>query len=256
MRAVRTATAPEIATGRKSFSVPGPCSGSSPSLRSYLGGQNFQQLVAHAGNVASSHGQDGVSRFGDLPEHAWDIALVGYVVDLGSRTGANGALADRVHDELAAQSWFGHLARTVNVGHEDGVREGEGLAELAVEGTGARVAVRLEDRYHSAILRAGRLRHLQSHRELRRVVGVVVDDPDLTTLPFQLETPPHTAEIFEAYGGRVGVMAQPTGDARRRQRIKDVVPPCDPELDRTPLFAAFEEGVGAGGEYLRAKVSR
>jgi hypothetical protein len=51
-------------------------------------------------------------------------------------------------------------------------------------------------------------------------------------------------------------VAEPAGDARRRQRIKDVVPPRDRELDRAPLFTTFEEGVGAGGEYLRAKVSR
>jgi hypothetical protein len=50
-------------------------------------------------------------------------------------------------------------------------------------------------------------------------------------------------------------VAEPAGDTRRRQGIKDVVPPRDPELDRASLLVTFEESVGVGGEYLRAKVS-
>ena len=69
--------------------------------------------------------------------------MVGDVVNIG----AGRSLTDGVYDKLAVYSRLRHLARSIDIGNEDGVRKGESLTKLAVEGTSARIAVRLKDCY-------------------------------------------------------------------------------------------------------------
>src|SRR5947209_19055157 len=128
-QAVRAATVAEIASGRSNLC--GHCrrSGRTKKVR-FLLAQHRQQLVAYPGDVTGTHSQDGVFRLSDGTEHAGDIVMVWYVVDLRVRR----TLANSVHDELTAHSGLRHLTRPVYVGDENGVREGKGFAKLAVEG--------------------------------------------------------------------------------------------------------------------------
>src|SRR3712207_2993412 len=142
--------------------------------------------------------------------------LVGDVVDVG----ADRAFAKSIHDKLAAHARLRHLASAITFGYEDSIREGEGLTKLAVEAAGARVAVRLEDRYQTTLGRARCTGYLEGRRELCRVVGVIVYDPDLGTLPFELKASPHAREALEARGGVVSVVAEPAGHAGRGQRVQ------------------------------------
>jgi hypothetical protein len=45
------------------------------------------------------------------------------------------------------------------------------------------------------VLTPGRPRHLEGCRELRRMVGIVVDDADLAALPLELKSAPDTGEV-------------------------------------------------------------
>src|SRR4051794_13204016 len=137
--AVRMATLVEIARGRSNLCGENCRRSGRTKEVWFLLAQHRQQVVAYPGDIAGTHSQDGVFRLSDCTKHTRDVVLVRYVVDVRARR----TLANGIHDELAAHPGLRHLARTVHVGDENGVREGECLAKLAVEGTGTRVAVRL-----------------------------------------------------------------------------------------------------------------
>src|SRR5829696_7212706 len=153
--------------------------------------QELQQLFARPRDVPRAEREHDVSPLGDLAQDLRYVVLLGDVVHVG----VSARLADGVHYQLAVHPGLGHLARAVDFGYEYRVRGGEGAAELAVELAGARVAVRLEDRDDPAARRCRRPGGLERCGELRGVVGVVVEYPDLRPLSLELEAAPHTAEV-------------------------------------------------------------
>ena len=114
-----------------------------------------------------------------------------HVADLGRVS----ARRDRVGDEPTGDARKRRLPGGVDVGHDDHVDAVERARELAGEGRGPRVAVRLEDR-HDAVPAPGPRRR-DHGGDLAGEVCVVVDERGAAELASELEAARHAGEPCE-----------------------------------------------------------
>src|SRR5919199_4696799 len=110
--------------------------------------QQVQQFLTGLRDIPGAEREHQVSPLGDVAQHARYIVLLGDVVDVG----VVARLTDGVNDQLPVYAWLGHLARAVDLGDENRVGGGEGLAEPPVEFARAGVAVRLGNPHGTAPL--------------------------------------------------------------------------------------------------------
>ena len=146
---------------------------------------------------------------------------------------------DLVDDRLAADARDGRFACGVDIGEHEDVSRDECLAELLVQELRARVAMRLEDADQA--LRARLLGGLERRGDLRRMVRVVVDDPDAICAALRLEAALGTVEGREAR--RHLLEAHTDREARddAGHRVEDIVAARDVEIDVAELFLAVED---------------
>ena len=153
----------------------------------------------------------------------------------------------RVDDELARHAFDRRSSRAaIDVGHGDDVGRGQRFAELPGEMASPRVEVRLEEREHATV---DLLTHRGERRgDLRRMVRVVVDDPDAAGDAALLEPPPRAAETPE---DRPRLVIRNPGElerCQRRGRIPAVVLARQPQLALERLQPVAPDDLRDGGE--------
>ena len=145
-----------------------------------------------------------------------------------------------IGDQSTGDAGYGVLAGRVDVHHDDLVGQGERPAELAGEGLGTAVEVRLEGDDQPPL--AGHLAGgPQRGGELGRVVGVVVVDPHARRDALELEPATGTTEAGQSGGELVEGQAEPQADGERRGGVAHVVLARDLQPQPTHPSAAVDD---------------
>ena len=150
------------------------------------------------------------------------------------------ARARRVGDEARRDARDRRLARRVDGEDVDDVGREEGRAEAGRLVARPREEVRLEED-DEAPLRVRLPRGAERRRDLRRVVGVVVDDEDAVPLALPLEAAGDARERRERLRAGLERDVELARDRDRRERVLDVVEARQRDLDGTDHLAVRDD---------------
>ena len=191
--------------------------------------------LADLEDVARAHRDDEVTRTHLLGEIALEIRTTRQVDGVLPRL-----THDFLHHGLTADARDRCLPRRIDVRDQKQVGIRKAFAELRAQELCPRVAMRLKDADEPLGVRLPCRR--EGDGNLRRMMRIVVHDPDAALLALGLEATLRTVELGECITNRRELHAREARNSNAGERVEDVVPPRNIEQHAPHLRPALMNG--------------